>query len=120
MARANVAGLGIICFRPRSFSLATSSRSRYLAPAIRFCLNSSLALRGEPGMYQVASMNTALLLTSLGETSSGAYVEVDIRFMDGRAKTKVDLKAREAGRSIMLTDEGQARHLDCLATDEFH
>lgn len=70
---------GIICFSPSLCELATSSRSRKRAPGRRFCLNSSRALRGEPGMCQLASRNTLDGLRSfpisLGVSSSGAVAE---------------------------------------------
>src|SRR5882762_4904973 len=59
-ASAKTRSLGIMCFNPWSFGLATSSRSRKFAPLTRFVKNSSRALRGEFGICHDASSRDTL------------------------------------------------------------
>jgi hypothetical protein len=97
---------GSMCFRPSSFWLATSSKSRYRAPGICLCLYSSRALRGEPGMCQLASRKTVFCtppLTSFGDTSSGVVdVVADILLADSLAKDPVGLTIVRARDNIVL------------------
>lgn len=54
-ASANTRSVGIICFKPSGWGLATASRSKNCAPGSLREANSPQALRGEFGMNQVAS-----------------------------------------------------------------
>ena len=81
-AKAKVLLSGIMCFKPRSWGLATSSKSRNWEPGIRLDRYSDFAFLGEFGMNQVESRTVTgaedfiRSLTCFGDRSNGVIEDI--------------------------------------------
>jgi hypothetical protein len=114
-ASAKVCGLGIMCFNPSAFGLATSSRSRYWALGILLERNSSFAFRGALGMNHVESrMETdvgfdwVISLTCFGVSRRGAADE-DI-FLENRRRAWV-VDDRSIGGAKLKANDIRNQHI---------